>query len=205
MLSVQFLCDLVHLRDKRQGLPQHGHDLLGGADIHHFEESGAPREDAERHAGSLTNHPGVVLGEGLVVGLRAHDRRLAVLGAGAEAFQEELQPPQSAVQPQQSAAARLRVATSLGQVHQFILQLVLYHRLHGDVLRAVLTVQVVHQDVDLVDSILRNEAEDTPQAVQKLYKTTPPGDVMFKIDFFILRQTQLESVENLLEAEFLLF
>lgn len=165
--SVKVLCDLVHLRDERQRLPQLGHDLLRGANVHRFQESRSPRDHAERHAGGLADYPGVVPREGLVIGLRTHGRGLAVLAAGAQALQEELQPPQRAVQPQQGATAGLRVAAPLAQVHQVVLQLIRHHRLDGDVPGTVLAFQVGHQDVDLVDGVAGDEAKNAAQAVQK--------------------------------------
>lgn len=167
MLGVQFLCDLVHLRDERQSITQHGHDLLRGSHVHHLEEGRTPRQHAERHACSFTHHPRVMLRERLIVGLGTHDGRLSVLATGPETLQEELQPPQSTVEPQESTTARLWVVPPLVQVHQFILQLIFNHGLDSDVLRAVLALQVCDQDLDLVDSILGDEAEDAPQAVEK--------------------------------------
>uniref|UniRef100_A0A3Q2P3Q6 RNA helicase n=1 Tax=Fundulus heteroclitus TaxID=8078 RepID=A0A3Q2P3Q6_FUNHE len=65
------------------------------------------------------------------------------------------------------ATARLGVDALLVHVHQFIVQLKLDHGLHGGVLGAVLTVQEIHQDLGLAGGIFRNEAKNTPQAVEK--------------------------------------
>lgn len=167
VFCIEFLCDLVHLSDNRQRLPEHGDNLIRGTDVHDFEECQPPRQHAERQSRSLTDHPRVELGQRLVVRLCTHGGSLSVLLAGAQALQKQLQPPQSAVEPQQSAAARLWVAARLLQVHQLVLQLVFHHGLHGEIFGAAFTVQKVSQDLDLAAGVLGDEAEDVPQAVQK--------------------------------------
>lgn len=162
VLCIEVLCDLVHLNYNRQRLPEHGDNLIGGTDVHGFKERQPPRQHAERQSRSLTDHPRVELGQRLVVRVCAHDRSLAVLLAGAQALQKQLQPPQSAVEPQQSAAARLRVAAGFLQVHQVVLQFVLHHRLHGEIFRAVFTIQKVFQDLNLAAGVFGDEAKDVP-------------------------------------------
>lgn len=197
MLSIKVLCDLIHLRNEGQGLPQLRHNLLGWADVHYFKKSWTPGKHAERHARRLTDHPRVVLGEGLVVGLSTHGRRFAVLSAGAQALQEELQPPQGTMEPQQSAAARLRMGASLAHVHEIIVQLVFHHRLQGGVVRAILTLHVIHQDLDLADSILRNEAKNAPQAVQKpVTGSNKTNSLSTSVSFSGLLQLRVQSVKS---------
>ncbi|PWA31887.1 hypothetical protein CCH79_00006413, partial [Gambusia affinis] len=98
-------------------------------------------------------------------------------------FQKELKPPQCTVEPQQSAATRLRIDPLLVHVHQFIVQLKLDHGLHCGVVRAVLTLQEVHQDLGLADSVFRDETEEAPQAVQKPVDKTN-GHTLFSISVF---------------------
>lgn len=62
------------------------------------------------------------------------------------------------------------MAASLGDVHKFVPQLIFDHWLDGDILRAVLSIQVVDQDLYLADSIFRNKAKNSPQAVEKPIK-----------------------------------
>uniref|UniRef100_A0A8C2HAM9 Integrator complex subunit 11 n=1 Tax=Cyprinus carpio TaxID=7962 RepID=A0A8C2HAM9_CYPCA len=82
--------------------------------MHHIKECVTPRKGTERHTDGFPDEPGVVLSQRLVIGVRTHDGGLAVLGAGSQSLQEQLQPAQSPMEPQKSAAAGFWVAASFG-------------------------------------------------------------------------------------------
>lgn len=225
MLLVQLLCDAVHVADVGQSIAQHLHGLLGAAHVHHLQEGVARRQRAEGHDGGLADDPGVVGGQRGVVAVRADGRRAGVLPGGAQPLEEELQPPQGPVQPQDGPAARVGVGRAPLEVHQPSAQLVAHHGLQRAVLLPPLPAAVVLHDLDFGHRVLRDEGEDGAQAVQEAegkteriegggrearpprpaphspHEPPPAAEVRAQQHLALLRHALLEAGQHLPQAE----
>lgn len=167
MLGVELLGDPVDAGDVGQGIAQHDNGFLRGAHVHDLQEGVARGQRAEGHRGGLANDPGVVGGQGGVVGVRADGGRLGVLLGSPQPLQEQLQPPQGPVQAQHGPAARVGMLRPPLDVHQPAGQLIGHHGLQRAVLLPPLSAAVALHDLYFSHGVLGDEGEDGAQAVEE--------------------------------------